>query len=105
MLKTINYIRLHPINENQQFIAIMRFLWWQFKFRIKPGCHTLPFGEKNKILAKKGLTGATGNIYCGRHEFTDMAFPLHFLREDDLFIGIGANIGRYTSFKKTKDNG
>lgn len=96
MLKTINYIRLHPINKNQQCKAIMRFLWWQLKSRIKPGFHKLPFGEKSKILAKKGLTGATGNIYCGLHEFNDMAFLLHFLREGDLFLDIGANIGSYT---------
>lgn len=96
MLKTINYIRLHPINKNQQCKAIMRFLWWQLKSRIKPGFHKLPFGEKSKILAKKGLTGATGNIYCGLHEFNDMAFLLHFLIEDDLFLDIGANIGSYT---------
>lgn len=96
MLKTINYIRLHPINKSQQFRAIMRFLWWQLKSRIKPGFHKMPFGEQSKILAKKGLTGATGNIYCGLHEFNDMAFLLHFLRKDDMFLDIGANIGSYT---------
>ncbi|MFD2999150.1 FkbM family methyltransferase [Pontibacter toksunensis] len=44
----------------------------------------------------KGLKGATGNLYCGLQEFEDMAFVLHFLREDDLFVDIGANIGSYT---------
>jgi FkbM family methyltransferase len=42
------------------------------------------------------MTGATGNIYCGLHEFHDMAFVLHCLRRDDLFVDIGANIGSYT---------
>jgi FkbM family methyltransferase len=42
------------------------------------------------------MAGATGNIYCGLHEFQDMAFTLHFLRSDDLFVDIGANIGSYT---------
>ena len=42
------------------------------------------------------MTGATGNIYCGLHEFEDMGFVLHFLKENDLFIDIGANIGSYT---------
>jgi FkbM family methyltransferase len=42
------------------------------------------------------MSGATGNIYCGLHEFADMGFLLHFLRPDDLFIDIGANIGSYT---------
>ena len=42
------------------------------------------------------MTGSTGNYYCGLHEFEDMAFLLHFLRKNDLFIDIGANIGSYT---------
>lgn len=56
----------------------------------------MPFAEKSKILVKKGLAGATGNLYCGLHEFADMALVLHFLRGDDLFIDIGANIGSYS---------
>jgi len=42
------------------------------------------------------MTGATGNIYCGLHEFADMAFLLHFLRPGDLFVDVGANIGSFT---------
>src|SRR4029078_426269 len=42
------------------------------------------------------MTGATGNVYVGLHEFTDMMFLLHFLRLDDLFLDIGANVGTYT---------
>ena len=42
------------------------------------------------------MTGATGNVYAGLHEFEDMAFLLHALRPDDLFVDVGANIGSYT---------
>jgi hypothetical protein len=35
-------------------------------------------------------------IYCGLHEFTDMAFSLHFLSPEDLFVDVGADIGSYT---------
>jgi FkbM family methyltransferase len=42
------------------------------------------------------MAAATGNYYCGLMEFADMAFLLHFLREEDLFVDIGANIGSYT---------
>jgi len=42
------------------------------------------------------MTGATGNLYCGLHEFFDMMLLLHFLRANDLFLDIGANIGSYT---------
>lgn len=41
------------------------------------------------------MTGATGNIYTGLHEFNDMMLTLHFLRKGDLFLDIGANVGTY----------
>jgi len=49
-----------------------------------------------RFYARKGLTGITGNIYTGLHEFYDMAFLLHFLRPGDLFFDIGANVGSYS---------
>jgi FkbM family methyltransferase len=42
------------------------------------------------------MTGATGNIYCGLHEYVDMRFVLDNLKPDDLFVDIGANVGSYT---------
>lgn len=48
------------------------------------------------LLASLGMTGATGNYYCGLHELSDMGFVLHALTPDDLFLDVGANIGSYT---------
>lgn len=42
------------------------------------------------------MTGATGNLYFGLHEFADMAILLHFLRPGDLMLDIGANVGSFT---------
>jgi FkbM family methyltransferase len=42
------------------------------------------------------MSGATGNLYCGLHEYQEMFFLLHFLRPNDLFVDIGANIGSYS---------
>src|SRR5262249_3097789 len=55
-----------------------------------------PWVSGVRLAARHGMTGATGNIYAGLHEFADMAFTLHFLRPDDLFMDVGANIGSYT---------
>ncbi len=49
-----------------------------------------------RLAIRHGMTGATGNIYVGLHEFFDMMVPLHFLRGGDLFLDIGANVGSYT---------
>lgn len=70
-------------------------LQWQIKSRIDSVVEFEWVGG-SKLLVERGMTGATGNIYCGLHEFEDMAFLLHCLKEGDLFLDVGANIGSYT---------
>ena len=36
------------------------------------------------------------NFYTGLQEYDDMAFLLHTLRSEDLFVDVGANVGSYT---------
>lgn len=93
---TLKFILNHSLNRKNKSKALLRFIKWQLNTRINPYPVIFPFAEKSKLLMWKGLTGATGNLYCGLHEFEDMAFVLHFLRKDDLFVDIGANVGSYT---------
>lgn len=69
---------------------------WQISARLSPGPIAFPFVEDSSLLASAGMTGATGNYYCGLHELSDMGFVLHALRPEDLFLDVGANIGSYT---------
>jgi FkbM family methyltransferase len=73
-----------------------RFFRWQFGSRILGTPAIVPFVENAVLVVEPGMTGATGNIYCGLHEFNDMALLLHFLREEDSFVDVGANIGSYS---------
>lgn len=95
LIATLRFVLSHPLNRGRPFSALSRFLTWQVASRLHP---EIEFGwvEGAKLIASRGLTGATGNIYCGLHEFVEMGFLLHFLRTDDLFLDIGANIGSYT---------
>lgn len=56
----------------------------------------VPFVGSTRLLVGAGMTGATGNIYCGLHEFEDMGFVLHALRPGDCFVDVGANVGAYS---------
>ena len=56
----------------------------------------IPFVESTRLVCERSMTGATGNLYCGLHEFGDMGFLLHFLRPGDLFVDVGANIGSFS---------
>jgi FkbM family methyltransferase len=48
-------------------------------------------------VVERGVVGATGNLYCGLHEFNDMALVLHYFSGGGgLFLDVGANVGSYT---------
>lgn len=95
MLKTLSFITSHPLTRDRPLSAIGRFVRWQVESRLKQEVE-FDWIEGSKLIVRNGMTGATGNIYCGLHEFADMAFLLHFLRQGDLFVDVGANIGSYT---------
>ncbi|MCG6885826.1 MAG: FkbM family methyltransferase [Proteobacteria bacterium] len=96
MLNTLRYITAHPLNKKHKTAAVMRWLRWQLRSRLTSDAVIVDFVGDSRLRVKSGMTGATGNIYCGLHEFEDMSFLLHFLRPGDLFVDIGANIGSYT---------
>ncbi len=96
LLNTLRYITSHPLNRASRFKALSRFAAWQLRSRIGAGRTIFPWINDTKLVVGRGETGLTGNIYCGLHEFEDMAFVLHFLRDTDLFVDVGANAGSYT---------
>lgn len=96
LLKTLRLIYSHPLSSQNLTSAIKNWLKWQVGVRILRMPVVIPFIGDAKLIAELGMTGATGNIYTGLHEFWDMSFCLHILRKGDLFIDVGANIGSYT---------
>ena len=96
VLRLLSYVWQHRLNAGGRLRAIGRVLRWQIVSRVLSGPIALPFVEGTKLFASRGMTGATGNWYCGLHEAEEMGFILHFLRSDDLFLDVGANIGSYT---------
>ena len=95
MLKTLRFITSHPLTRDRPHAALWRFAKWQVRSRLREEVIVDWIGDA-KLAARNGMTGATGNIYCGLHEFADRAFVLHLLRPGDLFVDVGANVGSYT---------
>lgn len=96
MINLFRFVLSHPLNKTNRWRAVGRVLAWQFASRLMEGPIAFPFVENSRLFASRGMTGATGNWYCGLHEFEDMSFVLHALREDEHFLDVGANIGSYT---------
>ena len=95
MLQTIRFVTTHPLTRSQPVHAIGRAILWQLRSRWRSP-RLIPWVEDSRLLVETGMTGATGNIYVGLHEFEPMAFLLHVLRPTDIFVDIGANVGTYT---------
>jgi FkbM family methyltransferase len=94
--RMLRFITEHPLNRKRKVASMLRLVSWQLGSRIASGPVTINFVNDAKLLVRPGMTGATGNIYTGLHEFEDMAFVLHVLRTNDLFVDVGANVGSYT---------
>lgn len=96
LFRILGTIGSHELASRHRIRCYVRFLTWQICSRLSPDGLMVPFTTKTRFFAKRGMTGATGNIYLGLHEFQDMSFLLHFLREEDVFLDVGANVGSYT---------
>ncbi|MGB0712423.1 MAG: FkbM family methyltransferase [Gammaproteobacteria bacterium] len=96
LFHTLSWITRHPLNSGRKFQALSRWLRWQIGSRLVPGPVVIPFVDQTRYIAHPGMTGATGNHYAGLIEYEEMGFVLHFLRPDDHFVDVGANVGMFT---------
>jgi len=95
-ISTIKFIATHPFSRRRPLKGLSRYIGWQIRKLLTTKPMHFHFTPKAKMWLVKGFRGASGNYYCGLHEYADMAFVLRFLRPGDLFVDIGANVGSYT---------
>jgi FkbM family methyltransferase len=93
--KLSRYFGSHPLTRSAPLDAWLRFVSWQIRSRLRDEVVVSWIGGQ-RLAARRGMAGATGNIYTGLHEFTDMMLVLHLLQPGDLFLDVGANVGCYT---------
>ena len=96
LTRTLGFIWRHPVTRHHRLRALVDYARWQVGSRLVPGPVVAPFVDDTRLVVEPGMTGATGNLYVGLHEFEDMAFVLHLLRPGELFADVGANVGSYT---------
>lgn len=96
MISIIANIFNHPLNRGRRLKAIGRFFLWQIVSRLFKYPVLLPYTDRSSYLCWNGLAGVTGNWYNGLMEMEEMSFLVHFLRPDDCFYDVGANVGAYS---------
>ena len=101
-LKTIKYIWSHPNCKQQKIPAIIRFLRWQFYKRLTQRSLDIQLLPQVKIRCHPDSRSAGAVLYCGLYDYDEMNFLLRYLRAEDSFLDIGANIGVYTLLAASK---
>lgn len=99
IMEIVNVIRTaqhHELTRGQWHQAVGRFLYLQAVSRLKRQHVLFDFVGDLRLFGGAGLRGANGNYYYGLMEFRDMSFLGHYLRSEDLFIDVGANIGAFS---------
>ena len=88
LINIIKTIVTHPLSRKNKALSILNFLRWQMVSRlVREGEGVINnWVNGSKLIAYTGETGATGNIYLGLHEFPDMGFLLHTLRDKDFLL-------------------
>ena len=98
--KRLGYIKEivdHPLNKSHPRATAIRYLSWNLGRRLLGDVEYLvPLANQVQLAISNHENYAT-LVYTQRlWDFQEMSFLLHFLREDDLFVDIGANVGGYT---------
>ncbi len=96
LISSLYFISNHPLNRKRRIKAILKFFKWQIGSRLISSDIIYNWINGSKIIARKGEHSVTGQIYCGLYTFSEMAFILHVLTPEDLFIDVGSNIGCFT---------
>ncbi len=96
-LKTVlNRIVNHPLNKKQKAAAVGRFVKWQLSSRLYKKQQVINYVNNSLMIVERGFSSSTAAYYMGLAEFEEMGFLLHFLREEDYFVDVGANIGSFS---------
>ena len=96
VLSTIKFIKKHPVGNKVFIKCIKAYLRWQLGTRILQKDIIHGFVGGTRLIIKRGMVGATGNVYVGIHEFEHMSFLLHVCGRHDTFFDIGSNVGSYS---------
>lgn len=95
-LETCRQILSHPGNLGRRVAAVVDYFRWNIGRRILNVDHIVPLVGNARIIVSGRQNYGTVTYTNRLWDFADMAFLMHFLRPEDIFADIGANVGGYT---------
>lgn len=93
---TLRDVAKHPLCRQSPWEARRKYCMGQFCSRMLGTEVCAPFPNEFRLLVSPRIKGEANFIYPPLVEFAEMGFVLHYLRPEDLFGDVGANIGAFT---------
>jgi FkbM family methyltransferase len=94
--QTLSYIWNHPNCQSHRISSIAKFVGWQLYKRLTKRYLDIKLVPSIKLRCHPDSCSASAALYCGLYDYNEMNFLLHYLRPEDSFLDVGANIGAYT---------
>jgi FkbM family methyltransferase len=93
--KRFQMMKRHPLTRKKPWAALRRYIYFNGKMKISKR-YRHRWIHDLQLDVQKGDAGIVGNIYYGLYEFPESMFLLHFLRAEDHFLDVGANLGHFS---------
>jgi FkbM family methyltransferase len=92
----LELLRDHPIARRQRLRTLARFTRAEILNRAmrRPFLFDHDFGVT--LIVDQDLHSTRGHYFFGLHDFQEELFLLHFLRQQELFVDAGANLGVFS---------
>lgn len=95
-INTILEIAMHPSNNGNKISALFKYLRWNIGHRIMAAEYILHLVDNAYIILSERQNYSTLIYTCGLWDFQEQAFLIHFLRQTEIFVDIGSNVGGYS---------
>lgn len=96
IVTTLKAVSGHPLYRRHKTRSMVKFAWGQCVARLRRDDVIVPFPNATRLAVSPWVKGAAHYIFPGLCEFEEMSFVMHYLRPQELFLDVGANIGAYT---------
>ena len=92
----IGYVWQHPANAGQRRRALLRLARFQARGRLLRRRSVAHLGQRSRLWVDLHRTGASMVLYANPPDLPEMLVWRQVLRDGDLFVDVGANVGTYT---------
>lgn len=94
-LRCLGGIMEHPLCRGRPARSAARYFGWNLARRMVEAEFVMPLVAGAEIVLSNEENYATLAYTERLWDYEEMMFLLHFLREEDLFVDVGANVGAY----------